>query len=68
MNYFDSTWVGRERNQALMELALWNTYQSTLDGTACTNNEAEGWRLAFSGRVGTRYPTFFKLAEDMRIK
>lgn len=68
INYFESTWVGRERNPALMKLDWWNVYQSTLDGTGRTNNEAEGWHSAFSGRIGARHPTFFKLAEDIRIE
>lgn len=66
INYFENTWVGRARNPPLMKIEWWNVYQSTLNGTARTNNAAEAWHSAFSGRLGVSHPSFFKLVGDIQ--
>ncbi|XP_018497595.1 uncharacterized protein LOC100904923 [Galendromus occidentalis] len=68
VNYFEATWVGRERNPPLMKLEWWNVHSLVLDGMGCTNNEVEGWHSAFAGRIGSSHPTVFKLLEQIKVE
>ena len=68
LNYFEATWVGRERNQAVMKAEWWNVHMATLDGMGRTNNEVEGWHHGFAGRLGSSHPTFIKLMEHLQIE
>ncbi|XP_018496363.1 uncharacterized protein LOC108864702 [Galendromus occidentalis] len=63
INYFESTWVGRERNAPLMKHEWWNTHNSVLNGIARTNNTVESWHSAFSKRAGGSNPHVLKFVE-----
>lgn len=68
INYFETTWVGRERNPPTMKVEWWNVYSLVLDCVGRTNNQVEGWHSAFAGRIGSSHPTVFKLLEHMKVE
>lgn len=68
INYFETTWVGRERNPAIMKSHWWNVHGATLEGRGRTNNEMEGWHSAFAGRLDACHPTFFKLVNQLKAE
>ncbi|XP_018495545.1 uncharacterized protein LOC108864425 [Galendromus occidentalis] len=63
INYFESTWVGRERSKPRMKHEWWNVHSSVLEGIARTNNAVEAWNSAFSKRVGSSNPNLFRFVE-----
>ncbi|XP_018494321.1 uncharacterized protein LOC108863990 [Galendromus occidentalis] len=63
INYFESTWVGRERSKPRMKHEWWNVHSSVLEGIARTNNAVEAWNSAFSERVGSSNPNLFRFVE-----
>ena len=68
VNYFEKTWVGRERNPALMKIEWWNLHGAVLQGLSRTSNAIEGWHSGFSKRLGVTYPSFSALIEFLKIE
>ena len=64
--HFETTWIGRAFSPAKFKLEWWNAYDATSEGQARTNSQMEGWHGAFSMRVASRRPTFFKLGEKIK--
>ncbi|XP_018493876.1 uncharacterized protein LOC108863783 [Galendromus occidentalis] len=68
INYFESQWVGWNRNPPTMKVEWWNVHSSTLNSMGRTNNEVEGWHSAFARRVGSSHPSVFKLLEHLKVE
>ena len=68
MNYFEKTWIGRERNPPLFKTEWWNLYKVASNGMSRTTNEVESWHSNFAGRLGLVHPKVCKLIEGLRVE
>ena len=67
-NYFETNWVGRERNSPKFKIEWWNLYYAVLGGLSGTNYEIEGWHCAFNARVEVAHPTVFTLINHLKLQ
>lgn len=72
-NYFELTYIrgirARGRRRATGERydpALWNHYNSVLNGTARTNNASEGWHNRFQKLVGRSHPRIYSFLKEIQ--
>lgn len=71
LSYIEATWIGtinrrKVRSAALFPVALWNHYDTTLEGGDRTNNIVEGWHNAFNNRAQAAHVTPWKFIDLMR--
>ena len=52
--------------QPLFDLALWNTYDQTIEDLLRTNNAVEGWHRRFQANVGAYHPNFWKFIDILK--
>ena len=71
--YFESNYirgvraVGRRRAiKVRYDPALWNQYDSVLQGNARTNNASEGWHNRFRILVGRSHPGLYSFLKDLQ--
>ena len=68
VNYFEKTWVGRERNPSIMKSEWWNLNAVVLNGLRRTSNAIEGWHSGFAKRLGVTHPSFSAFVEFLKIE
>ena len=68
MNYFEKTWVGRDRNPPKFKIEWWNLHAAALSGMSRTTNDVEGWHSSFAGRIGVAHPTVYRLIEFLQME
>lgn len=72
-HYFEVTYIrgipARGRRRATQERyapALWNHYNSVINGTARTNNASEGWHNRFQKVVGRSHPSIYSFLKELQ--
>ncbi|XP_018496402.1 uncharacterized protein LOC108864722 [Galendromus occidentalis] len=67
IDYFEGTWIGRERHPPIMKHKWWN-YAVAMSSMRRTSNDIEGWHSAFAGRSGAQHPSFSKLVKCLKVQ
>ncbi len=63
LDYFESTylgqfhWRGNQRRPSFFPPDVWNVYNRTVNGQACTNNAVEAWHWGTSLNIGSQHLT-----------
>ena len=66
INYFEGTWVGRDRNPPKLRVQWWNLFYAVKGGLSRSNNQIEGWHSSFNARVEVAHPTVFTLINHLK--
>ncbi len=70
LNYFEDTYVGRNRSQgrsqAMFEIEFWNMHQRTTDLLMRTNNSAEAWHRRLSSIIQRQHPTLWSFINSLK--
>ena len=68
INYYEGTWVGRDRNPPKIKLEWWNLYNAVRGGLCRSNNQIEGWHSSFNARVEVAHPTVSTLINHLKLQ
>lgn len=65
-NYFEETWVGKNKKPPKFAHNIWNMRSLTLTGLPRTNNAVEGWHNAMTTTVGCKNPSIWGFIEELK--
>ncbi|KAL3088925.1 hypothetical protein niasHT_028701 [Heterodera trifolii] len=65
LDYFERTWVGRQRVAPRYAIELLNCNAITLERLPRTTNSSESWHHAFSSIFSTHHPNPYKLLDGL---
>lgn len=73
VNYFESTYIGRERGRGknkritepMYRIELWKVHDRLQENLPRTNNNIEGWNHGFNTLLGGKNPTIWRLIKAL---
>ena len=65
LEYFENTWVGRERRNPRFQKDMWNCKEITELQLPRTTNSLESWHRTLQNTFGCLHPTFYKLIDGL---
>ena len=65
LDYFENTYVQRNRRRATFPISLWNKYSVAKEGGPKTTNACEGWHQALNSLLLCKTPSIWRLLDGL---